>query len=59
MADNLKLKKPQDASKINLGQKYEIDYWTKTLNISELKLFFAVLKVGNSVDDVKEFLRNQ
>ena len=45
MADNLKLKKPQDASRINMGQKYEIDYWTKSLNTSELKLFFAVLEV--------------
>lgn len=57
MSDDLTKKRPQDASKINLGQQWEIDYWTKTLNTTELTLRFAVLKVGTSVAAVKEYLK--
>ena len=56
MSDDLTKKRPQDATKINLGQQWEIDYWTRTLNTSEFKLKLAVQKVGNSVSAVKEFL---
>ena len=57
MSDDFTKKRPQDATKINLGQQWEIDYWTRTLNTSEFKLKLAVQKVGNSVSAVKELLR--
>ena len=57
MSDDLTKKRPQDATKINLGQQWEIDYWTKTLNTTESKLSLAVQKVGTSVSAVKEYLR--
>lgn len=56
MPDNLSKKHPQDASRINLGQKWEIEYWTKKLHTTETKLKNAVSKVGNSVSDVKKYL---
>lgn len=56
MPDNLNLKQPHDAGRINLGQKHEIDYWTRTLNVSEAMLRLAVERVGDSVSKVKAFL---
>lgn len=58
MPDGLTKKHPQDSSKINLSQQWEIDYWTKTLHTTEAKLRIAVSKVGSYVSDVKEYLRN-
>ncbi len=58
MPDGLTKKHPQDSSKINLSQQWEIDCWTKTLHTTEAKLRIAVSKVGSYVSDVKEYLRN-
>ena len=58
MSDDLTKKRPQDASKINLSQQWEIDYWTETLHTSEAKLRIAVSQVGPYVSDVKDYLRN-
>ncbi|MBR4323022.1 DUF3606 domain-containing protein [Treponema sp.] len=58
MPDDLTKKHPQDSSKINLSQQWEIDYWTKILHTTEAKLRIAVSKVGSYVSDVKEYLRN-
>ena len=58
MPDGLTKKHPQDSSKINLSQQWEIDYWTKTLHTTEAKLRIDVSKVGSYVSDVKEYLRN-
>ena len=58
MPDDLSKRRPLDASRINLSQQWEIDYWTETLNTTETKLRNAVSKVGTSVSAVKEYLRN-
>ena len=58
MSDDLTKKRPQDTSKINLSQQWEIDYWTETLHTSEAKLRIAVSRVGLYVSDVKDYLRN-
>ena len=46
--DDLKNKGPQDRSKINMHEYYEVKYWTKELGVSKEKLQKAVDKVGNS-----------
>lgn len=56
MSDNLKRKGPEDPKKINLNQKWEIDYWTEALSISEGKLQEAVGAVGVMVADVRVWL---
>lgn len=56
MSDNLKIKRPLDAKKINVGETWELDYWTKTLNVSADRLRQAVRAVGPMVDDVKRHL---
>lgn len=58
MPDDLSKRRPLDASRINLNQQWEIDYWTETLNTTKTKLRNAVSKVGTSVSAVKEYLRN-
>lgn len=56
MSDNLKKKKPQDASKINLNEPYEVNYWCDVLNVSKVELTSAVKSVGVSVIAVKKHL---
>lgn len=48
MADNLKLKRPQDASKISLSEDWEVRYWTNELGISEARLRQLVSQYGHS-----------
>ncbi|EMQ2876046.1 DUF3606 domain-containing protein [Vibrio navarrensis] len=56
MPDNLKRTQPEDPKKINLGQAWEVDYWTKALGVSEARLRQAVKAVGVMVSDVKIYL---
>ena len=54
--DDLKNKGPQDRSKINMHEDYEVRYWTKELGVSKEKLQKAVDKVGNSAAAVRKKL---
>jgi len=54
--DDLKKKGPQDRSKINMHEDYEVKYWTKELGVSKEKLQKAVDKVGNSAAAVRKEL---
>lgn len=55
MADNLNDKGPQDRSKINLTEKWEVEYWTKLLGCTEEDLREAVEKMGNSSQVIKDY----
>lgn len=54
--DNKEIKRPQDSSRINVHESYEVAYWTKTLDISKEQLEQAVKKVGVSAEEVKAFV---
>jgi hypothetical protein len=54
--DDLKKKGPQDRSKINMHEDYEVKYWTKELGVSKEKLQKAVDEVGNSAAAVRKEL---
>ncbi|WP_151956238.1 DUF3606 domain-containing protein [Acinetobacter guillouiae] len=56
MTDDLKIKQPQDPKKININEQWELNYWTKTLSVSEDTLKAAVKAVGVLVIDVKKHL---
>lgn len=56
MADNLKRKAPEDPTKINMNQAWEVEYWTDKLGVTKLKLQQAVDEVGVMVADVKKHL---
>jgi hypothetical protein len=46
----------QDNLRINIKSKYERNYWTNILCISENKLKEAIKEVGPVVKDIKEYL---
>lgn len=56
MTDDKSNRGPQDRSRINLGEDYEVRYWTETLGVSEKGLRDAVSRVGTSVDAVRREL---
>ncbi|ASE61530.1 DUF3606 domain-containing protein [Chryseobacterium indologenes] len=56
MSDDLNKKRPQDASKINIHEVWEVQYWTRTLGVTEEQLKRAVQAVGTSVADVRRYL---
>jgi hypothetical protein len=56
MSDNLHNRGPQDRSRINLHEKWEVQYWTRELGVSEEELEQAVKQAGNSVNAVREHL---
>jgi hypothetical protein len=57
MSDNLQKKKPQDSSRVNTSEKWELEYWTENLKVSEEELIEAVKAVGNSAENVRKYLR--
>jgi len=59
MSDNLQNRGPQDRQRISLTEKWEVQYWTKELGISEDELAQAVKAAGHSVDAVRQHLSAQ
>jgi len=58
MADDKTLRGPQDASRIALGEDYEVDYWTGKFGVTRERLQAAVKAVGNSAAAVEAHLRS-
>jgi hypothetical protein len=56
MADDKTKRGPPDTQRINVNEPYEVNYWTKTLGVSEQKLRDAVRAVGVSVAAVRRHL---
>lgn len=57
MTDDLNRKAPEDPTKININQDWELEYWSKKLGITEELLVTVVETVGPMVIDVKKFLK--
>lgn len=57
MADDKTNRGPQDRSRINLSEDYEVRYWTDKLGISKSQLEEVVRKVGSSAETVEAELR--
>lgn len=56
MADDPKQRGPQDRSRVNVEQDYELKYWSEKFGVSSDKLREAVRKVGPSADAVERHL---
>jgi hypothetical protein len=56
MSDDKSNRGPQDASRINVHEEYEVRYWTKALGVTKEALEAAVKKVGVSADAVRKEL---
>jgi hypothetical protein len=55
--DDPKIRGPQDRSRVNTEQDYEVRYWAQEFSVSEEQLRQAVQRVGSSADKVREHLR--
>jgi hypothetical protein len=56
MADDKSKTGSPDRDRINLNEDYEVQYWTKALQITPEKLRSVVEAVGNSAQAVREHL---
>jgi hypothetical protein len=56
MSDDLTKLRPRDATKINVHEPWELEYWCKALGVSPQQLKEAVKAVGTSVVAVKQYL---
>jgi len=56
MSDNLQQRGSQDRSRINMHEKWEVEYWTKELGVTQEQLEQAVKTAGNSAAAVREHL---
>ena len=56
MPDNLRRTGPEDPTKINLHQSYEVTYWCTKFRCTKEQLRDAVDAVGVSVRKVKQYL---
>ena len=57
MADNLDKRGPQDASRVNVGEAWEVAYWTRKFGVTADELKRAVEQVGTSADAVGKHLK--
>lgn len=57
MSDDKSARAPQDASRVAMGEDYEVRYWTGRFGVSRERLQQAVDAVGNGVDRVERYLR--
>ena len=44
---------PNNSGRINLRQRYEVEYWTKELDLTDSQLADIIEIVGDSVDAVR------
>lgn len=56
MPDDLTKRRPQDASRVNIHEPYEVRWWCHELGCTEQQLRDAVSKVGTSADAVRKHL---
>lgn len=56
MSDDKTKRRPQDASRINIHEDYEVNWWTHELNVSKAELVAAVKAVGTSAAAVRKHL---
>jgi hypothetical protein len=49
MADDLRNRGNQDRSRVNIHEKWELDYWTKKWGVTRDQLVAAAKEVGVSV----------
>lgn len=56
MSDDLSKRGPQDASKVNVHESWEREYWSKKFGVTAEQLEAAVKAVGTSAKKVEEHL---
>ncbi|WBX97022.1 DUF3606 domain-containing protein [Chryseobacterium gambrini] len=56
MSDDLSKRRPQDASKVNVNETWELEYWSNKFGVTKEKLKEAVKAVGTSAAAVQKYL---
>ncbi len=56
MSDDLSKKRPQDATKVNVNESWELEYWSKKFGVTKEQLKNAVKAVGVSAAAVQKYL---
>lgn len=56
MSDDLSNRRPQDASKVNVNETWELEYWSKKFGVTKEKLKEAVEAVGTSAAAAQKYL---
>ncbi|ROH99527.1 DUF3606 domain-containing protein [Chryseobacterium daecheongense] len=56
MSDDLSKRRPQDASKVNVNETWELEYWSKKFGVTKERLKEAVKAVGTSAAEVQKYL---
>ncbi|WP_419487357.1 DUF3606 domain-containing protein [Chryseobacterium bernardetii] len=56
MSDDLSKRRPQDATKVNVNETWELEYWSKKFGVTKEKLKEAVKVVGTSAAAVQQYL---
>jgi hypothetical protein len=56
VADDRQQRGPQDRTRINLSEDYEVQYWCEKFGVTEERLREAVHKVGDSTESVQKEL---
>jgi len=59
MPDNLNVRRPQDPTKINIHETWEVQYWTHKWGVSRAQLEGAVRAVGTGTAAVARHLGKQ
>ena len=59
MSDDPRKKGPRDSTRINLGEEYEVRYWSEKFGVSKEDLVYAVQRVGSMAKDVEAELQNK
>ena len=57
MPDDKSKKRPQDASRINIHEPYEVEYWRGKFGCTSNQLASAVHTVGTSAAAVEKYLK--
>jgi hypothetical protein len=56
MSDNLNIRRPADATKVNVHEAWEVEYWTKRFGVTKAQLEAAVKAVGTGAAAVARHL---
>ena len=57
MADNFKIARPKDYSKVDVNDPNEMVYWTKELGVSKELIIETVKQVGTATAAVRRHIR--
>jgi Protein of unknown function (DUF3606) len=59
MADDKTNRGPQDRARVNINEKYEVEYWSKKFGCTPAELREAVHAVGVMAADVEAYLKKK